>query len=44
MNKTLLASSLIAAILSSTVQANDIDFSGYGSIRGGVLVNDESKF
>lgn len=41
MNKTLLASSLIAAILSSTVQANDIDFSGYGSIRGGVLVNDD---
>ncbi len=41
MKKTLLASSLMAAILSSTVQASDIDFSGYGSIRGGLLVNDD---
>lgn len=39
--KTLLAPSLMAAILSSSVQASDIDFSGYGSIRGGVLVDDD---
>jgi hypothetical protein len=41
MNKTLLASSLMAAILSSSVQASNIDFSGYGSIRGGLLTNDD---
>ena len=41
MKKTLLAPSLMAAILSSSVQASDIDFSGYGSIRGGVLVDDD---
>jgi hypothetical protein len=41
MKKTLLASSLMAAILSSQVQASDINFSGYGSIRGGLLVNDD---
>jgi len=41
MNKTLLATSLIAAILSSQAQASDINFSGYGSIRGGLLVNDD---
>jgi hypothetical protein len=41
MKKTLLASSLIAAILSSHAQASDINFSGYGSIRGGLLVNDD---
>lgn len=41
MKKTLLASSLIAAILSSQAQASDINFSGYGSIRGGLLVNDD---
>ncbi|MGB2741091.1 MAG: hypothetical protein WBC60_11135 [Cognaticolwellia sp.] len=41
MKKTLLASSLMAAILSSHAQASDIDFSGYGSIRGGMLVNDD---
>ncbi|AZQ83029.1 hypothetical protein EKO29_02510 [Colwellia sp. Arc7-635] len=41
MKKTLLASSLMAAILSSPIQASNIDFSGYGSIRGGLLVNDD---
>ena len=41
MKKTLLASSLMAAILSSSVQASNIDFSGYGSIRGGLLTNDD---
>ena len=41
MKKTLLASSLMAAILSSQAQASDINFSGYGSIRGGLLVNDD---
>lgn len=41
MKKTLLASSLLAAIISSHAQASDIDFSGYGSIRGGLLVNDD---
>lgn len=41
MKKTLLATSLMAAIISSHAQASDIDFSGYGSIRGGLLVNDD---
>ena len=41
MKKTLLASSLMAAILAGHAQASDIDFSGYGSIRGGILVNDD---
>lgn len=41
MKKTLLATSLLAAILSSQAQASDINFSGYGSIRGGLLVNDD---
>tara|TARA_R110000737_G_C14579105_1_gene485369 strand:- start:228 stop:1400 length:1173 start_codon:yes stop_codon:yes gene_type:complete len=41
MKKTLLATGLMAAILSSQVQASDINFSGYGSIRGGLLVNDD---
>ena len=41
MKKTLLASTLMAAILSSHAQASDINFSGYGSIRGGLLVNDD---
>ncbi len=41
MKKTLLVTSLMAAILSSQVQASDINFSGYGSIRGGLLVNDD---
>ena len=41
MKKTLLASSLLAAIISSHAQASDINFSGYGSIRGGLLVNDD---
>lgn len=41
MKKTLLASSVLAAMLSSHVQATDINFSGYGSIRGGLLVNDD---
>ncbi len=41
MKKTLIASSLISAILSSSVYATDINFSGYGSIRGGLLVNDD---
>jgi hypothetical protein len=41
MKKTLLASSLLTAIIASSVQATDINFSGYGSIRGGLLVNDD---
>jgi hypothetical protein len=41
MKKTLITSSLIATILSSQVQGSDIDFSGFGSIRGGMLVNDD---
>lgn len=41
MKKTLLASSLMVAILSSHAQATDINFSGYGSIRGGMLINDD---
>ncbi len=41
MRKTLLASSLMAAMLASQAQASDINFSGYGSIRGGLLVNDD---
>lgn len=41
MKKTLIASGLLSAILASNVYATDINFSGYGSIRGGLLVNDD---
>lgn len=40
MKISLLATSLVVALISSHTQASDINLSGYGSIRGGLLVND----
>jgi hypothetical protein len=41
MNKSRLAIAIGALILSSTTLAGDIDFSGYGSVRGGIVLDDE---